>query len=253
MPRPRPYKSTPYKSPYRPSYQAASRPSRPARYFGPRANTGEMKYFDTELDNTAIATSTAWTGTELPPNVGTPNTLVCPTVGSAINQRVGRRIRLYKLSVKGLLYTFPQAAQTAGDLQGVVRLALVQDMQTNGSQAQGEEIFQAPVTAAALQCISSFQSLATLGRFKVWKDKTILMGDPNMVYTGANNADVNGTTRPFKMNLKFSKPIEINFNATNGGTIADIVDNSFCVYATNGDTSAQVLMTYQARAYYKEL
>jgi len=255
MPRPRPYKSTPYKSPYRPSYQTASRPSRPDSRFAPRANTGEMKYFDTQRTDGAMADNSSWAGTELAPNQGTPNTLICPTVGAAINQRIGRKIFLYKLRIRGTVTLGGSAATNSIGDPVKVRLALVQDMQTNTTQAQGEQIFSTPLLGNALYTVNQFQSLDSLGRFKVWKDKMMVIQPGNSVNATASTSGLAAVARDFKMNFVFKKPIEISFNSVNGGTISDVVDNSFCMYGTvsPGAGANPVNVLYVARAYYKEL
>lgn len=212
---------------------------------------GEMKYFDTERTSTAVPVSLTWANSEFQPNVGTPTTLLCPTVGSAINQRIARKVKVYKIRVKGLITVAPLANQTAGPAAQTVRILLVRDKQTNAAQAQGEEIIAAPTTGSALHAVSAFQSLANLGRFDVLKDKTLTIQGPQLSYDGTNIESA-GLSRPFKMTHKYSKPIEVSFNAVNGGTIADVVNDSWCVYAnsTNNDLAAAIL--YQARVYYKE-
>lgn len=212
---------------------------------------GEMKYFDTERTSTALPASTNWTATEFPPNVGTPNTLVVPVVGSAINNRIGRMIKLLKLTVKGVIYVASQTNQGTNDNPSLCRVALVQDCQTNGAQAQGEDIFAAPTNAQPFNTVCSFQSLANLGRFKVWKDKWINLQNPNCSFD-ATNIEQAGLIKPFKFSLKFKNPIVVHFNAANGGTISDIVDHSFSIYATTTDTQLAPAIAYSARAYYKE-
>jgi len=145
-------------------YSSRPRPSRAGYSTVPRSRgvyaAGEMKYFDTECSSANMSQTWDWTGTELPPNQGTPNTLVVPTQGSAINQRIGRKIKLYKLRIKGIVTVVNQEDQTDGDYgQHVIRLALVQDMQTNGTQAQGETIFQDPTAANSEVSINTFQNL----------------------------------------------------------------------------------------------
>lgn len=215
---------------------------------------GEMKYYDTELTSTAIPASTDWTGTEFNPD--TPNatsTLVAPAVGSAINQRIGRNVKLHKIIIRGQVNTAAQADQTATDAASRIRLLLVQDTQTNATQAQGEEIMQAPSTAAAALATSSFASLATLGRFRVLKDKMFVIDNPNITWDGTN-LEQQGQVRNFKFSYKPRVPIKVSFNATNtaGGAIADIVDNSFCMYAICSNAGLAPNLTYKARAYYKE-
>lgn len=212
---------------------------------------GEMKYFDTERSSTALTAAAAWAGTEFPPNVGTPTTLCVPTVGAAINQRIGRGIFVYKIKVRGQINVANLTNQTAGLSAANVRLLLVQDMQTNAAQAQGEDIMTAPTGATALLAVGSYQSLANFGRFKVLKDKTIMLQNPNAAFDGTN-IEVFGIQKPFKFNIRFRKPVCVRFNATNGGTIADIVDNSWCIYANCSNIGLAPTITYQARVCYKE-
>jgi hypothetical protein len=210
-----------------------------------------MKYFDTERSSTALPASADWTGTEFPPNVGTPTTLVCPTVGSAINQRIGRDIYVHKISIKGIFAVPAQANQTATDGGCLIRYALVEDSQANSTQCQGEQIFAAPTTAAATMSISSHMSLANFGRFRILKDKMIKLDNPNLSWDGSN-MEQQGMIKPFKLKHKFKKPCKVTFNATNGGTISDVVNYTWTpiINATNIDLAPVVV--YNARVYYKE-
>ncbi len=217
---------------------------------------GEMKYYDTELTATSINASVDWTGTEFNPDVpNATSTLCAPAVGSAINQRIGREIKLHKLNINYSITAPQQTGVTSGDTPLYIRILVVQDMQTNAAQAQGETIMQVPVTAAAEHPPLSFMSLASLGRFKILKDKTVIMQNPNSAATTATaNQAQQGLVHAGKMHFTFKTPISVRFNATNtaNGAIADIVDNSFCVYATCNDAALGPLFLYQARAYYKE-
>lgn len=212
---------------------------------------GEMKYFDTERSATALTAAAAWAGTEFPPNVGTPTSLCIPTVGAAINQRIGRAVHVYKIKVRGQINIPNLANQTAGLSAANVRLLLVQDMQTNGAQAQGEDIMTAPTGATAILAVDTYQSLANFGRFRVLKDKTIMLQNPNAAYDGTN-IEVFGLQKPFKFNIRFKRPVCVRFNATNGGTIADIVDNSWCIYANCSNIGLAPTISYAARVCYKE-
>jgi len=220
-----------------------------ARTRGP-LSFGEMKYFDTERTATSIpAVATDWAGTEFPPNVGTPTTLCVPVQGSAINQRIGRKIKLHKIRVHGIVSFNAQADQSTADTGAFVRIIMVHDKQTNGTQAQGEEIMAG--ASVAFNQPNSFQSLASLGRFKILKDEKLCIDVPNISYDGTNVEQAGGV-RNFDFSVVFKKPLEISFNATNGGTISDIVDHSFCLYAITHSTSLAPQISYVARAYYKE-
>lgn len=210
---------------------------------------GEMKYFDTEKDQTAIAASTNWTGTEYDP--ATFNCLFVPVQGAAINQRIGRAVKVLKLKMRGFIVCSPQVNAIAGDAATIVRLILYQDCQTNSTQAQGEDVMQSPTTANAPLASNTFQNINNFGRFRVLKDKVFSFMNPNMGYDGTNLEQA-GLIKPFKFNVVFNPPIEVRFNATNGGSVADIIDNSFHVIANISSADLTPYISYQCRVCFKE-
>ena len=144
-----------------------------------------------------------------------------------------------------------QADQTAVDVFGGYRFILYQDMQTNGAQAQGEDLMTAPGAASVVMVNTTFQNSANFGRFRVLKDKTFYGEQrPPAVYDGTN-IEIGGAQIPFKMTVKFRKPVVIRFNATNGGSVADIVDNSFHLIGHNGTTVAAAV-SYTCRTVYTD-
>lgn len=219
------------------------------------AGQGEMKYFDTERTATVVPASVDWTATEFPPNVGTPTTLCNPVPGTGIANRNARNVEVHKIRIKGTLQTNQQSSLSQADNPTKIRLLFVQDMQTNAAQAQGESIMEAPVTASAAHAVNTFQSLDNLGRFRVLKDKWITVQNPALANATSFSADSGvisqGLLQNFKFNMILKKPIKVSFNATNGGTIADIVDNSWCVYAGSSSTALSTTISYQARCYFK--
>lgn len=192
-----------------------------ARSPGVKAIT-ETKYFDTEIAQTAILPSaTTWAGGELDPLVGL--CLFFPTQGNAYNQREGRKTYVKKIKLNGWVIVPAQSNQTATDHGSTIRLIMYMDKQTNASQSQAEDLM-----ASGNSTLPSvmFQNPANFGRFRVLKDKTITMSNPTITYDGTN-LEQSSIIRHFKMNVKFRQPMVVNYNNTNGGTIADIVDNSF--------------------------
>ncbi len=144
-----------------------------------------------------------------------------------------------------------QVDQTVPDAGVTIRMAIVQDMQTNATQAQGEQVYAAPTTASAFNAVAAYQSLDTLGRFKILKDVYFTMQNPNISWDGTN-LEQQGLVRSFAHTVSFKRPVVVNFNATNGGTIADIVDNSFHVLATASNVDLVPTIVYQARVCYKD-
>lgn len=226
------------------------------------AVTGEMKYFDSELQSTAIgAVTTTWgAGTILDPTttinlgsaaVATPLCLFAPVVSAALNGRIGRQVNVLRLKVNGLILVAPQAAQNAADASTEVRLMLVQDMQTNAAQMTSAQLMND--AGAANTTINSFQNPNNFGRFRVLKEKRWSISNANL--TGSPTAgDViqAGAAKPFKLKRSWKKPVVVHFNATNGGTVADIVDNSFHIICGVNNAAYAPSLQYYSRVSYKE-
>lgn len=209
--------------------------------------TGEMKYFDTVLALSAIPENNDWTGTEFDP--ATFLTFCVPVVGAGINQRIGKQIKIHYWKIRGLINSASQADQTAGDPASTIRLVAFIDLQTNSAQAQGEQVMTATASDATAVC--TFQNIDNFGRFKILVDRTIVLQNPNMTYDGTNIEQA-GLARPFKFTIRFKKPLIVRFNNTNGGTIADIIDNSLHLIANADNDNLAPTISYYSRVGYKE-
>lgn len=215
---------------------------------------GEHKYFDQAVYG-AIAKSSTWTGAVAD---GAPLTLFAPKQGPAINERIGREVYVHKIRIYGYVQMGGADDTTASSVfaQGV-RVLLVQDMQTNGTQMLSQDLMDGSSTNAV---ITAFQNIHNFGRFRVLKDKLLTLQDPNYLNDGTDPTkhDVNALIRPFKFSINFKKPIRVRFSATNGGTVVDIVDNSFHMVAnarTFGAADATqpaISMSYRSRIVYTD-
>ncbi len=226
------------------------------------AVVGEMKYFDCERDADPIAAcTTTWVaGTMQDPDttinlgsaaVANPLCLFAPTVGAALNQRIGRKVKVLKIKLHGLMH-FSTAAGTNAPKNGTaIRMMLVQDCQTNAAQMTGAQLMND--AASPSSTLMSFQNPNNFGRFKVLKEKRYILDDPNITGTVAG-ADIvfNGKKLNWKLTATFKTPIDVHFNATNGGTVADIVDNSFHIVCAADTVTYTPLITYYSRVCYKE-
>lgn len=223
---------------------------------------GEMKYFDANLINTAVPiTTTSWpAGSMFDPSstinlgsaaVANPLCLFAPTVGSALNQRVGRKVKVLKIKINGILRTPTQAAQNTADVGSYVRIMLVQDTQTNSAQMTGAQLLNDG--DAAETTINAFQNPNNFGRFKVLKQLKMVIEDPNMAgEVGAGNVVQMGKKKVWEINHKFRMPVEVHFNATNGGTVGDIIDHSFHLVVATDSTALTPGVSYYSRVCYKE-
>lgn len=215
---------------------------------------GEMKYFDSVRDNVAVGASATWASTVYDPNVypvATMNCLFAPTQGAGIAQRIGKACKIYKIKITGCFSMPPQANQVAADAGSYLRLLLVLDKQTNATQMTGTQLMTSPGVASTILAVETFQNIDNFGRFKVLKDKTFMIQNPSVSWDGTN-VEQSGLIRKFKMNYSFKVPLNVRFNATNGGTIADIVDNSLHLVCNNSSTDLAPNISYNCRVCFKE-
>jgi len=231
-----------------------------ARTRGGQVNS-EMKYMDSTYGPTAITQiTTDWTNTEVDPattvNLGSaavanPLNLCSPITGAALNNRIGRQIEVRKIKIHGTISVAPQSAQADADPVTKIRLILVQDMQTNAAQAQGEDLL-GPATANGSTQINVFQDPKNFGRFRVLKDKMFQISDLNFAAIDGPSIFQAGKVINWKMNVNFKQPIRVRFNATNGGTVNDIVDNSFHLFCGQLNSATAANLAYYARVCYKD-
>lgn len=243
-----------YQQGLRASKRAKTGVSKRRGYYGVARTMGgllatERKYFDTFKNAYSVTASSDWTGTEADP--ATLNCLFVPQEGSDINNRVGRKVAVHKLTIRGMISVAAQANQTTTDAATLLRLILVQDLQTNGSQMQGENLMSAPGAADGRLAMNTFQSTANFGRFRVLKDKVISMGNPAISWDGTN-MEQQGLSRFFKISYRFKKPVVVHFNSVNGGSVADITDHSFHFLATASTVDLVPVLYYQARTVYTD-
>lgn len=203
----------------------------------------ESHYFDSERTLTSVAANDAsWTGTEYDPNTTAMLCLFAPVIGDDIFNRTGRKVFVKKINIVGQLTVVPGTVGSVGETPAHVRLIVYCDKQTNTSQSQGEDLIE---SGAASDAINMFQSTKNFGRFKVLKDQHYTIGrNPNMAgLTGAfvSNGD--------SVSFHYSLPVNmwVNYNAANGGTVADIVDNSFHLIANTNVSTQVVQIQYKVR------
>lgn len=221
-----------------------------------------MKYYDGDVNGTAlVVTTTTWpAGTVVDPTtsinlgaaaVANPLSLCVPTVGSALNQRIGREITIRKVKVHGRINVAPQIAQNTADSSCIVRMALVLDTQTNSAQMTGAQLFNDG--SGPLPTLQSFQNPNNFGRFRVLKDKQFSFGNINMA-GNPTTGDVlqSSMNKPFKFSYVFPQGLKVRFNNTNGGTVADIIDNSLHIVAGTDNAAMTPTLYYYSRVCYKE-
>lgn len=211
-------------------------------------------YFDSQTVQASQALtsiSANWTNTRIEfyngaTGVTAMGTLFCPTQGDDIGQRQGRRCFVKHIRIQGTFVCPVQAAQTGSDAPLDVRYILVQDKQTNATSLTGDLVIASGYQAPALYM---HQSAANFGRFKVLKDKTITFQNPALGTDGASTLAQNGLRRTFKISAKINEWVD--FNATNGGTVADIVNNSWHLLAATNGAALAVTIAAKCRVVFQ--
>lgn len=212
-----------------------------------QAIVSERKYFDTELNASAIvATAASWANTELDPAA---LALFTPSQGTDFNNRIARKVQVKAIRLRGHVNVPAQTNQTVGDAAALFRCILVMDKQTNSAQLNGEDVIS---SGAGSVPIDMFQNPAFFGRFRVLKDKRYQLSNPNFSWDGTN-LEQQGMVFKFEWSIKFRKPLYVHFNSTNGGTVADIIDNSFHLLALTTSADLAPTMSYKCRTTFVDI
>lgn len=183
----------------------------PARTGGYRSNNVERKVFDIDP-----ATSACTTG-------GTFNNMCIPQLGSDMTNRIGRKITIKSLYIRGFLEL--QTASTPTSPEGAeaqqARLIVFWDTQPNGSNPAVTDILKSATSYGQL-------NLNNRDRFKIIKDKTFVF-DPFFYNTTATQsvAAWGKTIHQFKIYKNCN--LEVIFNANSTGAVGDIASGNLCM------------------------
>lgn len=156
--------------------------------------------------------------------------LANPALGSDFNNRVGRKIRLRSLYIRGFVATQNSLdAGFAGTQSQQMRMILLLDLQPNGA---------VPATADLLVTANtqSHLNLNNRDRFVILKDETYVF-DPYFASNTATQsfASMSNQIKDIKCYKKLNS--EMVFNGTNGGTIADINSGALYMFWIGSDAS----------------
>lgn len=255
-----------------PTYKAARRSAafagtglgaRPARDYNPARAVmpTETKYFDTSFGQ-SISTAADWTGSEVPcvnyiqsdgttVGVYTDSALIPSAIGAGYGQVNGNKYYLKRLRLKGTVIPAVGSDQADVPAAASVRILLVQDLQPQGAQAQGESILTD--MGSATQAHFSFMAMAagSGGRFRILKDK-VFMCQPGPA--GTDGASTVSTVRQgfnFKMQANFAKPIQVQLKANSATpTVASLSNCNFFLLAHC--TLGTATLSGCARAYFQD-
>ncbi|AGS36184.1 hypothetical protein [Circoviridae 3 LDMD-2013] len=222
-----------FPGPYRPkkrgSYGPRSRPPS-RRYRLPNLRIGgwlnrELKFKDVQR-NVSISTTIA--GSEIDPDGGV-NCLNAISQGDGEEQRDGRGYKITSVHLRGYVLFAGQSG--AGATSDHMRIILLQDTQTNGTQFNAEDVIDNSSGVNELQTVA-FRNLENTNRFKILKDIVVHKPTTGLAGNQANPGDVesNSATMPIQMDVNFKYPVNVLCTGT-GGTVSNLTDNSFHLMA----------------------
>lgn len=201
----------------------------------------ENKYYDLSVTHSITTPTSAWSVNERA-EPGSVRSLFGPVTGDDIFNREGRKVVVKSIRIRGHISVSAQSAQTAADNATYIRMVLVLDKQTNGTQMDPGNL----LSSGSAPNIDALTSTASFGRYQILRDKKIVIGQPNMVWNGATIFQ-GGAVRPFKLKYNWPNGLVVHYNATNSGDIPDTIDNS--LHLICGCTNLQLApqLVYQSR------
>lgn len=194
----------------------------------------ELKAFDVALRTNSFSTIAG------PPVFDILNAVVN---GAELYQRVGRKLYMKSIHVRGVIQPSGASMEAAG------RLLVIYDSQPNAAAPLIATLLQDSNAAAATTWASEI-NLINRQRFKILRDTQFLFGAA---------LNVAGQTElvpdPIRNSLNVEMFIKLNgleaiYNATNGGTIADIASGAIFLVAIGDANVGTFNFNYTSRLRY---
>jgi len=186
--------------------------TRSVGYYGRMSNTGtEQKFLDVQIADASVGA----TG-----DIQNSGTLLVIASGAGESQRVGRKVTIRKMMVRGEATLNEYDGATAADASAAnrVRIIFYLDKQCNGAAATAGDIL-GPGTVN----VNSFNELVNKGRFTILKDKIITLNPMALAKDGTNYVRPR-VNKSFFFAKKCNIPIEYDTGGT--GAITEIRSNN---------------------------
>lgn len=161
---------------------------------------------------------------------GFTQALCIPTLGSDMTNRIGRKICLKSIQIQGFVNIANAKAVPMIESEvsaQYARFILLWDTQPNGALPSITDVLTTLSTNAPL-------NLNNRDRFRVLVDKRYCL-DPFIFNSTTSCCSATNQIKPVKIYRKLN--LETIFNATNGGTIADIASGSLTALWIGSDPS----------------
>jgi len=200
----------------------------------------ELKAFDIAVGSINVSTTGAF------------SLLHLPALGTDYNQRIGRKTLIKKYYIRGRAQTEASAQSAATTITTVAlqaRAIVLIDKQPNGLAPATTDLLVSADPASQL-------NLNNRDRFKILADRTYEF-DPYANNSGVGGSSMSNQIKKVKLFKKWrrGKGIETIFNATNGGTIADINSGAlylFLLGSSAAGTNTDINFTLSTRVRYSD-
>jgi len=215
----------------------------------------ERKYWDVERATAQVYFPTPnWSACSMDP-ITSPDTIPSKysfnaiSVGTSWQQRIGRKVQILSLKLKGQIWTNPGYG-TATDPLGsqTIRVLFYIDKQANGEYPSTPQtlIYSGPSSANQ---IDMFQDGNSFGRYKILRDYRFNLDPKACYYNYQNNTrGVAQITKIIDYTHVFNPPLTVHYNGANTVTNQDIIDNSIhMAVAKSADATPTVYCSYKAR------
>lgn len=204
----------------------------------------ETHYNDCSFNETCLRQGNSTTFTSISPTAGAPvnpadDSLNLISQGTTKNQRIGNKLNLYAIRIRGEV-TVPTNASSIGS--DWVRIVLVLDKQANGAVANVADVFEP--TAAATTDLNAHMNMDNVDRFKIVKDRLIIPPPSGYGTIATGQASIR---LPFKLNHKCQT--EIVFSSTTG-VITEVRSNNWILFCFSSTSSSSI--SGKSRVYWKE-
>lgn len=203
----------------------------------------DHKFYDTVFSATSLSASAA--GGVNDPSAGC---LSAPAQGGGATDRIGDEIAITSVHIRGMVYfaaqLFDPSTPANIPVTPAIRIALVQDNQTNQTQMLSTDLY-----ATGTSVITALRNMSNTRRFTVLKE---IDYSPEMVTTSgygtANACYTMARDWYWQIDHVFKTPVKVRFEVgATSADVANVIDKSLhlIAYTSNTDMDPQIL--YNAR------
>lgn len=207
---------------------------------------GEIKFFQQEV-SVNFPENTDWSSCSI--DDATVKCMFAPVTGSNYYNRVGNRCHVIGISVLGVLATsFYDTVTPTGKYHCSSRILVVLNKQCNATAIASQNVITAGVLSNYVHDNRNFDYI---NQYEVLGDAYEYTVALPFAYDGTSKTSGSGYVKSFAFNIDLTKnPIGVTFNSTNGGTVADIVDNSFHMLSNSITGSLEHQISYTSQVAY---